>query len=61
MAVKEVNEYDDVELKDGEVGTVIEKYSDIHFMLDVSPTAYDNKFRDMVHIDDIVKVIRKNK
>lgn len=59
MTVKEVNEYDDVKMKDGKTGTVIEKYSDEDFMIDVSPSATEPQFLDPAHIDEIEKVTRK--
>jgi len=56
----QVKEYDDVKMKDGKTGTIIEKYSDEQFMIDVSPSVTEPEFLDSAHIDEIEKVIRKS-
>lgn len=55
-----ISVYDDVLLKDGRKGTLIEQYDETHFMVDVSPSADEPVFED-IDIEDIQKVIRESK
>ena len=55
-----VNEYDTVLLKDGRTAAIVEKFDETHFLVDVED---DTKNWDTIDIkiDDIEKVILKNK
>lgn len=55
-----VNEYDTVLLKDGRSAGIVEKFDDTHFLADVGdgPEDWDTIF---ITLDDVEKVIQKNK
>lgn len=55
-----VNEYDTVLLKDGRTAAIVEKFDETHFLVDVGDGPKDWDTIDIT-IDDIEKVILKNK
>lgn len=54
----QINEYDEVILKDGREAIVIERFDDTHFMVDAAQTADEWGVIDIT-IDDIERVIPK--